>query len=85
MSHSQRAQWERMRSSNTIPITTTNSEAEYKAMITGMNTSREMGVKNLEVKSESQVVVGHVKGEYDARREKKEEIFGESERNHGMF
>jgi hypothetical protein len=30
-----------------------------------------MGVKNLEVKSESQVVVGHVKGEYDAREEKK--------------
>jgi ribonuclease HI len=49
---------------------TTNNEAEYKATIAGMNIAREMRVKILEVKSESQVVVGHVKGEYKAREDK---------------
>ena len=51
-------------------FTTTNNEAEYEAIITGKNLALEMGVRNLEIKSDSQVVVGHVKGEYEARGEK---------------
>ena len=46
-----------------LKFTTTNNEAEYEAMIVGINMAWEMGVKNLEVRSDSQVVVGHVWGE----------------------
>ena len=53
-----------------LRFTTTNNEAEYEAMISGINMAREMGVKNLEVRSDSQVVVGHVWGEYEARGDK---------------
>jgi ribonuclease HI len=51
-------------------FTNTSNEVEYEAMIVGMNIAREMGVKNLELRSDSQVVVGHVKGEHKAHREK---------------
>ncbi|XP_059455029.1 uncharacterized protein LOC132185246 [Corylus avellana] len=53
-----------------LKFNTTNKEAEYKAMILGMNIAREMGVKNLKVRSDSQVVVGHIQGEYEARGSK---------------
>lgn len=49
-----------------LEFTTTNNEAEYEAIIVGMKMAREMGVKNLEVRSDSQVVIRHVKGEYEA-------------------
>lgn len=51
-------------------FTTTNNEAEYKAIITGINMAQEMGLKSLEIMSDSQVVVRHIKGEYEARGDK---------------
>ena len=63
----------------------TNNEAEYEAMITGMNIAWEMGVKKLEVKSDSQVVVGHVKGEYEARREKMKKYLEKVKEIMGLF
>lgn len=39
-------------------------------MIARMEMAREMGAKILEVRSDSQVVIGHIKGEYEARGEK---------------
>lgn len=53
-----------------LKFTTTNNEAEYEVIITRMKMAREMGVKNLEVKSDSQVVVKHIKGEYKAQGDK---------------
>jgi ribonuclease HI len=37
MSHSQRAQWGKCEAAIQFQFTTTNNEAEYEAMITGMN------------------------------------------------
>ena len=48
----------------------TNNEAQYKAMIARMNLARVMGVWNLEIKSDSQVMDWHVREEYEARGEK---------------
>lgn len=49
-----------------LKFTTTNNEAEYEVIITRMNMAREMGVKSLEIISDSHVVVRHIKGEYEA-------------------
>ena len=45
----------------------TNNEAEYEALLAGLKLSKNMGVKNLTVKSDSQLVIGRIKGEYEAR------------------
>jgi ribonuclease HI len=47
-----------------------NNEAEYEAIIAKMGVARDMRAKKLEVRSDSQVVVGHIRGEYEARGEK---------------
>uniref|UniRef100_A0A2N9H4Y6 Uncharacterized protein n=1 Tax=Fagus sylvatica TaxID=28930 RepID=A0A2N9H4Y6_FAGSY len=48
----------------------TNNEAEYEALLAGLKLSKKMGVKNLTVKSDSQLVVGQIKGEYEAREDR---------------
>ena len=45
----------------------TNNEAEYKALLQGMAMVQKMGVKAVEVFSDSRLVVGQVKGELEAR------------------
>lgn len=47
----------------------TNSEAEYKVLITGLRISKELGVQHLKACSDSQLVVSHVLDEYEAREE----------------
>uniref|UniRef100_A0A2N9F210 RNase H type-1 domain-containing protein n=1 Tax=Fagus sylvatica TaxID=28930 RepID=A0A2N9F210_FAGSY len=48
----------------------TNNEAEYEALLAGLKLSKNMGVKNLTVKSDSQLVIGQIKGEYEAREDR---------------
>jgi ribonuclease HI len=43
-----------------LDFVTTNNEAKYKAVLVGLSIAREKGARNLEVRSDSQVVVGHV-------------------------
>jgi hypothetical protein len=50
-----------------IAFPTINNEGEYKAVLAGLGLARALGVKNLEVKRDSQVIVGHVLGEYEAQ------------------
>ena len=45
----------------------TNNEAEYKALLQGMAMVQKMGVKAVEVFSDSRLVVGQVKEELEAR------------------
>ena len=47
----------------------TNNEAEYEALLAGLKLSKNMGIKNLTVKSDSQLIIGQVKGEYEARED----------------
>lgn len=45
----------------------TNIEAEYEAVLSAMEIAREMGIMNLEIWSDSQVVVEQVNGSYAAQ------------------
>jgi ribonuclease HI len=45
----------------------TNNEAEYEAVLSAMEISREMGITNLEIRSDSRVVVEQVNGSYAAQ------------------
>jgi ribonuclease HI len=49
---------------------TTNNEAKYEAVLANLGLTQEIGAKNLEARSNSQVVVNHVQGEYEACRDK---------------
>lgn len=48
-------------------FTATNNEAEYEALIAGIELARKMQVEQLQVYSDSQVVVNQINGSYEAR------------------
>uniref|UniRef100_A0A2N9HJT9 Uncharacterized protein n=1 Tax=Fagus sylvatica TaxID=28930 RepID=A0A2N9HJT9_FAGSY len=48
----------------------TNNEAEYEALLAGLKLSKSMGIKALTIKSDSQLIVGQVKGEYEAKEDR---------------
>jgi ribonuclease HI len=48
----------------------TNNEAEYEALLAALKLSKNMGIHNLTVKSDSQLIVRQVKGEYEAREDR---------------
>lgn len=50
----------------------TNNQAEYEALITGLHLAKAVGVKSLAVISDSQLVVGQVNREYEAKEENRE-------------
>ncbi|XP_031260840.1 uncharacterized protein LOC116119024 [Pistacia vera] len=45
----------------------TNNEAKYEALFAGLSLAKEMGIKKLEVKSDSQLVVNQLQGSYQVR------------------
>lgn len=47
--------------------TATCNEAEYQALIRGLETASEMGCTNVEVKGDSQLIVRQVNGEWKTR------------------
>jgi ribonuclease HI len=48
----------------------TNNEAEYEAVIAGLRVAQEMGAEYVELRSDSQVIVGHIQGEFEAKGER---------------
>jgi ribonuclease HI len=48
----------------------TNNEAEYKAVIAGLELALELGAESVEVQSDSHVIVGHIRREFEAKGEK---------------
>ena len=44
-----------------------NNQAEYEALITGLQLAKEMGVDSLTMKSDSKLVTSQVKGEFQAK------------------
>ncbi|XP_073117061.1 uncharacterized protein [Elaeis guineensis] len=48
---------------------TTNNEAEYEALLFIFRVTKEVEIQHLKVFSDSQLVVGHIKGGYEARDE----------------
>jgi ribonuclease HI len=53
-----------------LEFKTTNNEAEYEAVIAGLGMALELGAESVEVWSDSQVIVGHIRGEFEAKGEK---------------
>ena len=45
----------------------TNNEAEYEALLSGLKLVHELQVKSIEVFTDSQLVVGHINGDFEAR------------------
>ena len=45
----------------------TNNEAKYKAMLIGLRMARPLGAGNILLKSNSQLVIGQVKGDFEAK------------------
>ena len=50
-----------------ICFKTTNNGAEYEAIISGVQLGLALGAKNLLVKSDSQLVVGQIRGEFQTK------------------
>jgi len=48
----------------------TNNEVEYKAILTSLRLAKALSVKSLVVKSNSKLIVGQVKREYEAKEER---------------
>ena len=45
----------------------TNNKAEYEAILTGLGITQALGAKNALLKSDSQLVIGQVKGDFEAK------------------
>jgi ribonuclease HI len=52
-----------------LDFPTTNNEAEYEAILAGLGIAKELGAKSLDIRNDSQVVVGHVDGTFEAKGE----------------
>ena len=53
-----------------LDFSTTNNEAEYEALMMGMIMVQRMGGKSIKVFSDLRLVVGQVKGEFEAKDER---------------
>ncbi|XP_059431476.1 uncharacterized protein LOC132164979 [Corylus avellana] len=61
---------EELCSSLKLKFKTTNNKAEYEAVLARLGLALEMGAKFVEIRSDSQVVVGHIRGEFEAKGDK---------------
>ena len=53
-----------------LEFRTTNNEAEYEAVIAGLRMALELGAKFVKIRSDSQVIVGHIRGKFEAKGER---------------
>ena len=47
-----------------------NNETEYEALLAGLSLAKALGAKSLIVQSDSQLIIGQVKGDYEAKEER---------------
>ena len=53
-----------------LNFSTTNNEAEYETLLVGMTMVQRMGGKSIKLFSDSRLVVGQVRGEFEAKDER---------------
>jgi ribonuclease H / adenosylcobalamin/alpha-ribazole phosphatase len=58
----------------------TNNVAEYRALVAGLEKAGELGVRELEVVSDSELLVKQMKGEYRIKNEALRELANQAER-----
>ena len=60
-----------------LGFSASNNEAEYKALLTGMMMVQKMGGKKVRIYSDSKLVVGQVRGEFEARDPRMQEYLSQ--------
>ncbi len=63
----------------------TNNEAEYKALLLGLDMARRHGARRLRVQMDSELVVRHLGGQYKVKSEHLKPLFDEARRLLGGF
>ena len=53
-----------------LQFPTTNNEEQYKAILTGLNLAKAARASSVILHSDSQVVIGHINGDYEAKGER---------------
>ena len=53
-----------------LDFTATNNEAEYETLLEGMTMVQRIGGKSIKLFSDSRLVVGQVRGEFEAKDER---------------
>ena len=53
-----------------LKFPTTNNEAEYKGILTGLRLRKALGAKNLLIQSDSKLIIRQIKEEYIAKEER---------------
>ena len=53
-----------------LQYATTNNEAEYEALLTGLKLAKALGATELDIHSDSQLIVGQVNGDYETKEER---------------
>ena len=53
-----------------LDFPTTNNEAEYEALVAGLDLAKAAGVKNMIMHCDSQVITSHINGDYECRNER---------------
>ena len=48
----------------------TNNEAEYEGKLTGLRLGRALGINHLLVQNDSKLVIGQIRGDYEAKEER---------------
>ena len=53
-----------------LKFSATNNEAEYEGILMGLRLGKALGAKNLLVQNDSKLVIGQIRGEYEAKEER---------------
>ncbi|XP_075659174.1 uncharacterized protein LOC142629068 [Castanea sativa] len=61
---------EKLRYGVQLKFPTTNNEAEYEGILTGLRLGKALGAKNLLIQSNSKLVIGQIREEYEAKEER---------------
>ena len=59
---------------------TTNNEAEYEALLKGLELAKSLGAELVLVQGDSQLVMGQVNGTYEAKEERMKRYFNKVRR-----
>lgn len=63
-----------------LDFTTTNNESEYEALVAGLDLAKTAGAENMIVHCDSQVVIGHINGDYECKNERMKRFLEEVRR-----
>ena len=66
----QTPEWDKIECMIRLDFPTTNNEAEYKALVAGLDLAKATGAENIIVHCDSQVITSQINGDYECRNER---------------